>query len=330
MLKLLGLIVIVAALVIIAATLVMIGSAEEINIEASAGEIIASGIFCGNVFAFPSEQMNGFFWYGAYAFEDFGNSIDFYDFETSRKIEIVYGGNDDGHGRLTNKLNGKSLLPDNYDRGASGSIRKVFLDDDGTLVFQSEVGNWRRISFAKNRQLMISDANVTAVDSRYLLDQAKEELIFEYDKSIDRSGVVVRVKDGKITVRTLRNQYSIDGLEVSGIQLSKDSSKLAVFAKGTLWNTFRGLDDTRKTRLVVTEEDKEEVMRELQQELSEAQEGHEAGDMNEMIEFWSQEETIRAKLDEESLQHKLNILIVYDLNGPPFVQGSACNKDGLN
>ena len=330
MLKLLGLIVIVAALAIIVATLVMIGSAEAINIQASAGEIIASGIFCGNVFAFPSEQMNGFFWYGAYAFEDFGNSINFYDFEKSRKIEIVYGGNGDGHGRLTNKLNGQSLLPDGYHKGASGSIKKVFLDDDGTLVFQSEVGNWRRISFTKNRQLMISDANVIDVDCPYMLDGTKEKVIFEYDKLIDRNGVTVRVKDGKITVRMLRNQYSIDGLEVSGIQLSKDSSKLAVFAKGTLWNTFRGLDDTRKTRLVVTEEDKKEVMRELKRELSDAQEGHEARDINEMIEFWSQEETIRAKLDEESLQHKLNMLIVYDLNRSPFVEGFTCNKDGLN
>lgn len=323
MLKLFG-------LIVIAATLVTTGSAKEINVRASEGEVIASGFFCGNVIAFPSEQMDGFFWYGAYALEDFGNWIYFYDFEKSKKIHIVGGGNDDGYGHLTNELNGKSLLPDNDERGVSGRIKKVFLDDDGTLVFQSEAANWHRISFTKERELVISDANVTDVNSLYIFDSVNEKMAFEYDKSIDRNDVMVRAEDRKIILKTPHNQYSIDGLDVSGIQLSKDASKLAVFAKGTLWNIFSGLDDSRKTRLIVAEEDKKELIRELEQMPSEEQDEDEARDINEAIEFWSQEEMIKEKVSEEFRQHKLNILIVYELKRSPFVQSSSSNKKGMN
>jgi hypothetical protein len=139
-----------------------LGCAEEENvIPVSAGMLIKTADPFGEVFVFPSQQMDGVFYYYQYGWEDFGNTLSFYDFQTSRPRKLVYGWNDDGRGQLINNLTEESLVKESQEGATSGRIYEVFLHTDGSLIFQTETDKKYRISVRENREIQIVETTIT-------------------------------------------------------------------------------------------------------------------------------------------------------------------------
>ncbi|MHC4260335.1 MAG: hypothetical protein ACYSTF_08000 [Planctomycetota bacterium] len=265
------------------------GCKSERSISVDSGKIIAAGNPFGQIWGFPSEAMDGVFYYYSYGAEDFGNFIYFYDLKELEVTEVVSGGYDNGYGRLTNSLTNESLLPGAPSGGIEGRIKEMVLGDDGSLIFESEVGERHRIHFEEGRKLTISGAEPACEVKNFKLN--KEGFVSDYKKAISKGAVKARIVHGGVKVRTNKANYLIEGIEAVGIHLSQDGRRLVVFAKVAMlelkWGPERGL-------LWANDSEKRQVMRKFEEEIKD--EGRRA----KVIRWWT---------------HKnVNAAVVYDLD----------------
>lgn len=283
--------------------------AEEKIISARTGRVIAAGYGFGQIFAFPSEEMDGFFFFEVSALMGTWNSIYFYDFRERQEIRVLSGGQEDGPGTLMNELTRERLGED----GVTGLIEEVVLDDNGHLIFETEDGNHYRISFRDERELAVSaaDANEVDLDARFILRASDmnapddEMLVSSYKKTIETEAVTVKVKEREIRVSSGNTDYLIEGLSVFGVQLSQDLSQLAVFGRVSILDIKVEPAASGMDFFFTTEQEKAERLEEFEQDTSEENARTEVS------------ERFRKKL----LGETWNIIVIYDLNKPPFIVG---------
>jgi len=280
--------------------------AEEKIISARTGRVIAAGYGFGQIMAFPSEEMDGFFFYDISALMGVWNSIYFYDLGERQEIWVVSGGHEDSAG-IRNELTHEDLVED----CVTGLVEEIVLDDNGHLIFETEDGNHYRISFRDERELAVSvaDANVVDLNALFILRSSDmnapddEMLVSSYKKTIETEAVTVKVKEREIRVSSGNTDYLIEGLNVFGVQLSQDLSQLVVFGRVSILDikvepTAGGTDF-----FFTTKQEKAERLEEFEQELREENASSGAA------ERW------RKRL----LKETWNIIVIYDLNKPPFV-----------
>ena len=291
-----------------------IAFAKEKAMPIDSGRIIASGYGFGQIWAFPSNEMDGIFYFNAAALMGVWNSIHFYDFREHRNITVVSGGHEDGVGSLTDKLRHRSLVGEGRTSGVTGLIEEVILDDEGCLIFESEDSNHHQISFKDERKLVVSDVNINAFDvkTRFMLrpeemNTPQDEMVFSsYKKTIETKTIKVEARNREIQLSIGNTICLIKGLNVFGLQLSQDSTQLAVFGRVSLLDIKS--DANGSGFLFATEEEKNKRIEEMKQEFLEM------GTDPEAAERWQQ----------ELLGEIWNIIVVYDLKSLPFaVEGKS-------
>ncbi len=289
------------------------------------GDIIVCIPLMGQSWAFPSEELDGFFYYHAAALMSFTNGINFYDFRTGTDTEIISGSNEDSAGYLEDELDSKRLIGKGpgFSAGVTGQINRLSLLNNGSLLFETEESKWYTINFDDQEQLKVSDANETVFDPNnnfvlnvYNLDEnSVEEFKFKYREKVEANDIKIEFKDRELSIFMGEKHYLIQDIKFSGVQLSQDAKKLAVFGEVSALDIISNPDSTEPKLLFATEKDKKEKLKEIQKDLDVA-----IADSNSLS-------LMKGRVLERLCKEVWNISIVYDLSKPPFVENATSQVD---